>query len=261
MKLEDKMVDVDVYFGNWPFRNTGIKSIGKLKEFLRKKGIKKAVLNPISAIFLKDTRPFYCNFFSQIKPYKKFFLPLLIINPLLPWEEVINSFRRRIFAVALYPRFHRYSLDSSPLLNFLKEIENKSLPVFISLRIIDDRQIPPMLSIDPPLCVNTLLKLCKRFPSIKFVFTGINGTELIELQKVSPGNIFVDTSFIEGEEIWEGIRKKWLSHILFGSHFPFFYLEASLEKIRNSSLNVSCQRKIFHENFKLLKQREVKDGF
>jgi predicted TIM-barrel fold metal-dependent hydrolase len=93
----------------------------------------------------------------------------------------------------------------------------------------------------PPVDPAPLLDLVKRMPDLRLVlinagYQGVHKTEHIpELGKT--GSIYFDIARIEGiGAVARLVEHTSPSRVVFGSHYPFFYFESSVLKVREAGL-------------------------
>ena len=99
----------------------------------------------------------------------------------------------------------------------------------------------------------TLAPLVERFPKLTLIACGVGLLGLEAGRMVAGpsngGGLYVETSRIEGiagvGALAETIGSE---RVLFGSHAPYFYLEAALLKMVESGLDEAAQAAIMHAN-------------
>ena len=245
-----ELIDIDLYLGNWPFAPEVRCEPGQLEKALQRAGIKKGLVAPLESLFITDNLRVNKKFFKRLSPFSGTLLPLLVLNPMLPlWKETFRFFSDRASGFKLFFRFHQYSLLDPKLEDFYAELAQKNKPVIISLHLIDERTAPVYLNFLPEVKVETLIELADRYPGINFIFSSPTGAEANELLLAKRENIFITTSFLEGEGLLEKFAgSPYRSKILFGSNYPFFYLEAARVKLDTNGFSVETKEIIGQGN-------------
>lgn len=245
-----ELIDIDLYLGNWPF-DLGVRcGPRQLEKALKQAGIKKGLVAPLESLFVPDNLRINKKFFKRLRPFSQSLLPLLVLNPMLPsWKKAFRLFSDQAIGFKLFYRFHQYSLLNPKLEHFYAELAKKNKPVIISLHLIDERTAPAYLNFLPAVNVEALIELADTYPKINFILSSPTVHETNELLSAKRENIFVTTSFLEGEGVLEKFTN--FSHgrkILFGSNFPFFYLEAARAKLDTERFSTETKKFIGHCN-------------
>ena len=168
-------------------------------------------------------------------------LPVGSVNPTLPdWEEDLRRCdeEHHMHAIRIHPNYHGYELDSDVCSQLLGQVSQRNMVVQIAMKMEDVRTHHPLMRV-PTVDPVPLERLLAKHPELRVVVLN-NGTVLrpaAAAQLARLGHVYFEIS--HAEQI--GALEKWLrdiplERILFGSHFPFFHLEATLLKFRESQI-------------------------
>jgi len=103
----------------------------------------------------------------------------------------------------------------------------------------------------PPVDISPLAAVDQPVPGLRMVL--LNCTGLIkrdELQRLlNAGNVSMDTSMVEGVGgIGRLLEQLPAKKVVFGSYYPFFYLESALLKMQESALTEAQKTALFKGN-------------
>jgi predicted TIM-barrel fold metal-dependent hydrolase len=99
--------------------------------------------------------------------------------------------------------------------------------------------------------VKPLLDLLPNFPGVKIVLLNSQRSVRSPLvtQLTKAGNVYYDFAMLEGiGGVGKFIEEVPYQRVLFGSHFPFFYFESSLLKLKESDLGETIRAAIASGN-------------
>jgi len=245
-----QIIDTDLFIGTCPFDPHIACNAPQLAQSLNVIGIERGLVSSLNSLFTSNNIQTSDKFLQEISPFADHLWPLLVINPILPdWEQALSLFSEKIFGVTLFPRFHRYSLWENKLKVFYDVILRLNKPLNISLRLFDERTMPQGLDIMPVIEVGTCVQLADKYSKINFVFSSVTNMEADELLSSRKENVCITTSFLEGEGLLEKfIRSSYTANILFGSHFPFFYLESAKAKLESPRISKGAKSLVFQKN-------------
>jgi predicted TIM-barrel fold metal-dependent hydrolase len=156
--------------------------------------------------------------------------------------------------IRLHPNYHGYTLADPVFSELLNLAAARGLVVQLALCMEDERTQHPLMRI-PPVDLAPLSELVKAVPKLRFellnCYPQIKFDQLRRLAVAE--NIYFEISMAEGV----GVVARWigalgLKRIVFGSHYPFFYLESALLKMQESGLDESQKTAIFADNAKKL---------
>ena len=224
------MIDTSVFCGYWPFRRLSILTPRALKLSLTRCGVTQAWVAASEAIFYPDPRQANLPLFEAIAK-DSFFKPVAMLDVTLPaWrrdlKEYFNRWGCRI--IKLTPNYHQYELQD-PRVEELATIagEMKTL-VCVQLRMMDERGQHPLMKV-PAVPVSALVQLSRQHPNVRFLACGATQDEL---EKLRGTNVLAEISFVEsGQALYSAMTSIGPGQLVFGSHSPFFYIEAVAAKL------------------------------
>lgn len=222
-----KIFDVNLSTGHWPFRDLPLEKSADLKVKLTVSGISGGVVRSLEAPFAMNIYEANEKLFAACKNFPEFF-PAPAVRPDFGlWRDIESEF------VVLYPNYHQYSLLSSECMEMVGSLLAKNIVPVIPVREEDERGQHPLCKV-PPVAVGEINELAKSFPGKPFiVLNAYSG----ELQGLTAENIYADIAFADG---FPALRKAVeffpASRMLFGSHAPFFCVNAALSKLQYEKL-------------------------
>ena len=242
------IIDFFIGIGDWPFRKLKHRTAEKLIELLKKEGIDRAIVYSIYSILAKDCMEGNLEVAEAASKYPETIIPYAVINPAFPgWEgEFMTCFDRMGFkGLRLFPTYHRYELRDSCFLEIISAVEEKKIPVILSIRIEDERQHHWLMKV-PSLNIQAAAKVISDFPQVTFVISGATYPELLTEKDnlLQCNNWFFDIARMQGrhsnpglvEVIVRAINDFGAKRMLFGSNAPFQYIKSSLLKVQKASI-------------------------
>ncbi len=168
-------------------------------------------------------------------------IPFGSINPTLPdWEtdlkRCVEQFQMP--GIRLHPNYHDYRLDHPEFARLLAMAAERNLIVQVAL-LLEDKRTQPHLARVPHVDVKPLVGLLKQHPTLRVellnAFQALSIDQAAELMAV--GQVSFEIATLEGVGgVGRLIEKTAAERVLFGSHFPLFYFESALFKLRESNL-------------------------
>ena len=180
----------------------------------------------------------------QCSEYRKRFLmlPFGTINPTQPdWKEELRRCIEihKMAGIRLYPNYHGYSLNDSPLVELVALAQMHGLIVQIAASMEDERMQHRLMRV-ANVDLSPLPRLLDAFPRLRLVLLNwpraAKPEILAELAKFP--NVRFDIAMVEGVGGVEALFKKvGTRRVVFGSHAPFYYPEAAVLKLKESALS------------------------
>ena len=159
--------------------------------------------------------------------------------------------------VRIYPNYHGYKLDDPVFEQLLTIVEEQQLVLQLVLKMEDVRTHHPLMMV-PTVDHAPLTKSLADHPKLPVILMNIDrltGPDASALVKA--GNVFFDISHAEQVGALEKIIHDLpYERLLFGSHSPFFNLEAALLKFRESESGDTITRAIQFENAAALLEQQ-----
>ncbi|WP_417850178.1 amidohydrolase family protein [Thalassoglobus sp.] len=248
------ITDVNVNLSRWPFRRLPYDEPAQLVRKLRNSEVTSAWAGSFDGLLHKDIAAVNQRLVEDCQTFGDgLLLPVGSVNPTLPaWQDDLRRCHEKhgMKVIRLHPNYHGYSLDDPRFAELLDLSEERKLVVQIALKMEDERTHHPLMqvkTVDP----SPLADQLKQRPQLKMILLNslrtLRGASLVNL--ANAGNVSFEISMLEGiggvEKILETIP---VEKLLFGSHFPFFYLESSLLKMQESELGNFRSKAILFEN-------------
>jgi hypothetical protein len=138
--------------------------------------------------------------------------------------------------IRVYPNYHNYTLDDAAFSELVSLVAERNLILQIALSMEDPRTQYPLMHV-PLVDPKPLPELLKRTPNLRLVL--LNGSShIIQTAEIAQAdNVYFDIAMMEGiGGIARLIAETSPSRIVFGSHYPLFYFESALLKVREAGL-------------------------
>lgn len=230
------MIDINTWFGHWPFQRFSIKSIGDLERHLGDHNISKALVSHLGTVFYQDPDPYNQELIKACRKSNAL-IPIPVINPHLNrWEDVLERYvDQGTRAVRIIPSFHNYRLYTRQVFDLVEALARHEMRLMIQMRMEDERDRYFALNIYGPK-IPQVVKLAKRFPEFDFVCLNAFLPEAKAFGKQTE-NVRVDVSFAEWMYTMEELLSELTSdRIFFGSHTPLLYTLPTIMKLRDSGI-------------------------
>ena len=248
------IVDVNVTLSRWPFRRLAGDESADLVSSLRRHGVMQAWAGSYDGILHRDIAGVNARLAADCRTFgQDFLVPFGSINPRLPdWQEDLRRCHEdyKMPGIRLHPNYHGYDLRDPVFAELLKLAAAKGLVVQVALCMEDERTQHPLMRV-PPVDLTPLAERIKTEPTLRLVMLNCYPQlNLTELGRVAPaGQVCFDLSMVEGVGgVARLVQSVSLERVLFGSHFPLFYMDSALLKMKESGLPAAQQRAIFSDN-------------
>ena len=232
------LIDVNVSWGAWPFQRFADDTLEGLAYRLTSAGIVQAWISHVGGILHADPRSFNLDLIEDVRNIEML-RPVPVINPVFSgWANHLNQLRGEsdVPAVKLYPAHHNYSLVDrefvDPLVDYLGAYGLKAL---ICLRVEDERtRYHGLRVVGHP--VDDVIAFGKTYPEASAICLNAYLPEARRIGQETD-SIGVDISFTDWmfvlEELLTSID---IGRVYFGSHSPFLYTGAIVDKLMLSRL-------------------------
>lgn len=248
------MIDVNVSLFQWPFRRLPHDDTASLVRKLLSAEVTQAWVGSFEAILHEDVDGVNRRLTKECQSQGEgMLIPFGCVNPTLPdWKEDVRRCREeyRMPGVRLHPNYHGYTLDSELFADLLSACEQHKLVVQISVRMEDVRTQHPLVQV-PDVDLAPLLEILPKFPDLKIVLLNSQRSLRAPLSTklAKTGQVWFDVAMLEGiGGVGKLMQEVPYQQLLFGSHFPFFYLESSLLKMKESDLGETIRSAIADGN-------------
>ena len=223
------MFDVNISYGNWPFRNFSDFTPVVLIDHLRSHGITGGFIASIDTVFQDDIHFYNRDLVDKFKFATPDFIPVATMNPTMPdamdmMEELSPK------AVKLIPNYHSYSLQDGSADQIAEKCAKKHIPLMIQRRLTDERTQHSCCMV-PAVPVEDIVEFANRHPNLEIICLNLY---FHEVEKVTGNtkNIKIDISNMETYDTISALLKIVDEHkVLFGSNTPYFYTKAAVMKM------------------------------
>lgn len=254
------LLDINAYVGHWPFKQLKYNTCGMLLDRMSKFGVDVSVISNINGIFYKNTQSANEELYDEIKSENRFhdrFIPFAVINPIYAgWRDdleiCISSMDMK--GIRLFPKYHDYDLTEPSLIELVKRVRDRGLPVALDIRMVDSRQRSWM---DIPIfdynatvksdiilkewALSNILPLIRKVPDAKYIIVNLaNSVKLNdeEMGLIKKTDLLFDTSgrTIRGDNVLSELLKRFgKEKFAFGTHSPI--LDYLTGRLRIESMN------------------------
>ena len=252
------IVDVNVNLSRWPFRRLPFDDTARLVAKLRQNQITQAWAGSFDGLLHNDIASVNSRLAADCREHGAGMLrPVGSINPMLPdWLEDLRRCHDEhgMHAVRINPNYHGYKLDAEVCDELFRVAGNQGMAILLALKMEDVRTHHPLMPV-PTVDTAPLEALVARHPDVRLVVMNNYGTIRPEAaaKLAATGQVYFEISHAERVGALENLIKQVsYERILFGSHFPFFNLEATLLKFRESQLGGFVTEAIHYRNAKRL---------
>lgn len=184
--------------------------------------------------------------------------PFGSINPLdLNWRAELNrcAETHRMPGIRLHPNYHGYPLDHPDFAAALQLAAERKLIVQLVVIMEDARMMHPLMRV-PPVDIGPLANVVAKILGLRLVLlnatSAANRTDKL-FRILEAGEVYVEIAMLDVAPCIETLLEKIpIERIVFGSHTPSFYFEASRLKLDESRLSSMQQHAIAHETARRL---------
>jgi predicted TIM-barrel fold metal-dependent hydrolase len=260
------LIDTNVHLFEWPFRRLKYARTAALAKKLRQHGVRRAWAGTFEGLLAKDIRGANDRLVEECqREGNGLFVPIGSVNPMWPdWEEDLQRCHHvyGMPGIRLHPGYHGYALDHPDFKRLLQLATSRRLLVQIALGLEDPRVQHPLIKA-PLINPQPLVSLLKEIPDARVqLLNSWQWTRQVPARPLlSMPNVTFDIAELEGvgsvRRMLEG--KHWyyggqvpLERLLFGSHAPYFPVEATLLRMFESPLSFAQMQAIMETNARRL---------
>ena len=258
-----EIIDTNVNLFSWPFRRMKYWKTRLLVSKLRQHRIAHAWAGSFEALFSKSIDEVNARLAEECRVNGEgVLIPFGTVNPAWPdWEENLRRCHElyRMPGIRLYPTYQTFDLNHHEFARLIGQASDRGMIVQIVGDMEDSRVHHPIvltreISFDP------LPDIMKRNQKAKVQLLNWNERVSGELltKLVSETNIVLDISWLEstgalgrmiGGNPWSGNQTPVpVERFLFGSHAPYFPVEAGIIKLFESPLTLEQMKAVMNVN-------------
>lgn len=232
-------IDTHAYLSRWPFRRlAGDESPAEFTAAMRAHDVRQVWAGSFDGLLHKDIGGVNARLAAECKG-SGMLVPFGSVNPALPdWQEDVRRCREvhRMPGIRLHPNYHGYTLADPRFTELLGLAVRAGLIVQLVVNMEDDRTQHPMLQV-PTVDLRPLEAILPRVTGLKL--TVHNQRHDAQVKKLADaGQVYFDFGGVERVRgVANLARQITPERVIFGSHFPLFYIESGLFKMRESGLS------------------------
>ena len=264
-----EIVDTNIHLFEWPFRKLKYATTKGLIDKLRKHRISQAWAGNYEALFSKDINGVNARLAEECRVRGEgMLLPFGTVNLAWPdWEEDLRRCHEihQMRGIRIYPIYQTFDLDHPDFAKLIQMATDRKMIVQVVGDMEDSRHHHPLVSVRE-MNMAPLVGVVKKIPlaRIQLVYWNHRVARDLMDKLVNETNVTFDTSRIEGSgevgRLVEG--RSWTGNptaipaerILFGSHAPYFPVEANLIKLFESPLALEQMVALMNGNARRLLQ-------
>ena len=241
------ILDACAFVGRHPFRHSHHHSVDDLLRLMDKAGIDRAAVSPLAGAFYPNAQEANEEIHPALSNHADRLMLVAAVNPSYPaWRDDVKRSRDALSAlgVRLFPGYHGYGLTSPEV----SELASLGFPVFISIRLWDERQHPPMFRV-PAVPVASVADLAMKHPDTSFVLSMARYGEITSALKQA-GNLFADIAGVQGPTdcIRKLVADVGSDRLLFGTELMLQYALPARYKVDYAELPEYDRQRVYGGN-------------
>lgn len=246
--------DACAFVGRQPFRQSRNHSVDDLLRLMDKAGIDHAAVSPLDGAFYQNAQEANEELVLDMRKHADRLLLVAAFNPAYPgWEDDLTHSREELSAVGirLFPNYHGYDLNSPDVSALADHAADIGLPIFVSLRLWDERHHPPIFMV-PAVGASSVADLAMAHPQTRFVLSMARYGEITSAlkQTAEVGNLFADIAGVQGPT--NCVRKLILDigsdRLLFGTELMIQYALPARYKMDHTDLPDEDRQRLYAGN-------------
>lgn len=232
-----KLIDCQVYLGNYPFRHLEAENVESFIGLLQKRGVTEAWAGACEGLLRRDVAVVNRDLATVCRNHAVL-RPCGTINLSLPdWQNDVKCCAEEhgMRVVRLHPNYHGYSLKDAAFRELLELSTKHRLLVQVVAQMEDGRTQHPQVQV-APVDLKPLPALLKEMPEARVMLLNASAAMVMRHLQECP-NVWLDFAMIEGVGGVEALLKTWpQERLVFGSFAPVFYWESAKLKMRESGI-------------------------
>ncbi|MEX2232096.1 MAG: hypothetical protein WD824_08050 [Cyclobacteriaceae bacterium] len=257
------IIDTNVNLFEWPFRKLKYGKTKSLVEKLRKHRISQAWAGSFEALFYKDIHGVNARLAEECRANGEgMLLPFGTVN--LAWPDWKEDLRRchevhKMPGIRIYPIYQTFNLEHPEFPELVKQVTARGMVLQIAGDMEDERHHHPIVEVRD-VKLTPLIETLKQVPDAKLqlVYWNHRAPRNLLDNLIKETNVVFDTARVEGVgevgrliegKTWAGTTTPLpVDRILFGSHAPYFPVEANVIKLFESPLGLQQMQAIMNGN-------------
>ena len=134
------MLDFNCFIGQWPFHPLKVETLPQLQKLHKENGIEGGFVSSLKSLFYRDYFESEQELFETLKGTN--YRQVMTVNPLFPacLDVVRYGIENwNIAGVRVLPTYHDYTLDNPFLEELCQLLQEKGLPLFLTMNLEDVR--------------------------------------------------------------------------------------------------------------------------
>ncbi len=249
------IIDTHAYLSRWPFRRLAGDEPAEFVSLMRDHGVGQAWVGSFDGLLHRDMGGVNARLAADCRAHGAGLLvPFGSVNPVLPdWQEDVRRCREqhRMPGIRLHPNYHGYTLADPRFSEVLRLASRSGLIVQLVVTMEDERTQHPLLQV-PSVDLSPLAEIVPAIPSLRLIV--LNQKHDAPVKKIAAaGQVYFDFGMVERlRGVATLARQVSPARVVFGSHFPLFYIESAALKMPESGLSDEDFRAISESNARRL---------
>ena len=251
------IIDTHAYLSRWPFRRLAGDEPAVFVASMRAQGVGQAWVGSFDGLLHRDLSAVNTRLAADCRAHgagPPSLVPFGSVNPALPdWQEEVRRCREqhRMPGIRLHPNYHGYTLADPRFGEALRLAARSGLIVQLVVTMEDDRTQHPLLQV-PSVDLSPLAGIVPTIPSLRLI--AVNQRHDAPVTKIAAaGQVWFDFAMVERlRGVATLARQISPERVVFGSHFPLFYIESAALKMREAALSDQDLRAISEGNARRL---------
>jgi hypothetical protein len=249
------IVDTNANLSRWPFRRLAGDETADFVARMRKYGVSQAWVGSFDGVLHRDVGGVNSRLAVECQQHGGgLLIPFGTVNPKLPdWQEDLRRCHEvyRMPGIRLHPNYHGYTLGDPEFADVLRLAAELRLLVQLAVQMEDERTQYALMRI-PPVNLAPLADLVRGVPSLRLVVLNA-GRNPYWKQIAAAGNVCFDIAMVERvggvAQLAAEISPE---KVVFGSHFPLFYFQSAVLKVREAGFSAANAKTITEDNARRL---------
>ena len=234
------IIDTHAYLSRWPFRRLAGDEPAEFVARMREQGVGQAWVGSFDGLLHRDVGAVNARLAADCRAHRAGLLVAFgSVNPALPdWQEEVRRCRQehRMPGIRLHPNYHGYTLADPIFREVLRLAARSGLIVQLVAAMEDERTQHPLLQV-PPVDLRPLATILPAIPSLRLIVLNQKHDAPVK-QIAAAGQVWFDFAMVERlRGVATLARQVSAERVVFGSHFPLFYIESAALKMREAGLS------------------------